>query len=118
MSQEFWTTIVVGIIALLGGASATAIINVVARRRVTGAEADSLVVDAADKLMHRQQEQLDRGDKERVKMEAEIQALRLEVGQLREDLRAERIKCDADLAQLRGEIVELALRINPNQGDN
>jgi len=114
MSTPVLTTIVVAIIGLLGGASATAIINAFARRRVTGAEADSLVVEAADKLMHRQQDQLDRGDKERVKMEVEIQALRAEVAQLRNDLRDERDKCAADLALLRSEIVALALRINPD----
>ena len=115
MSAQVITTIVVAVLALLGGASSTAIINAVSRRKVTGAEADSLVVDAADKLMHRQQEQLDRGDAERIKMEAEINGLRLEVAQLRDDIRDERARCDTELAQLRGELVELALHINPNK---
>lgn len=115
--NEVTATIIVGILALLGGASATAIINAFARRRVTGAEADSLVVEAADKLMHRQQEQLNRGDAERIKMEAEIQSLRGEVAQLREDIREERARCDTELAQLRGELVQLALQIHP-QGEH
>ena len=111
-NAQIVTTIIVAILALLGGASATAMVNAWARRKVTDAEADSMVVDAADRLMTRQQEQLDRGDQERIKMEAEIQSLRTEVGQLRDDIRDERARCDAELAQLRQELVELALHIN------
>ena len=111
------STIIVALLALAGGAAAAAAVNAWARRKVTGAEADSLVVEAADKLMNRQQDQIDRGDKERVRMEGEIAALRVEVAQLRDDIRDERARCDAELHQLRGQLVELALRVNPNQGD-
>lgn len=46
-------------------------------------------------------------------MEAEIMALRAEVGQLRDDIRDERARCDLELSSLRQELVGLALQINP-----
>jgi predicted RNase H-like nuclease (RuvC/YqgF family) len=103
-------------VALLGGASATALINAFARRKVTRAEAESLVIGSADKMMNQQQEQIDRGDKERVRMEAQILALREEISMLRVELRTEREQCSADLAEMRSELVSLALLINP-QGE-
>jgi len=112
--SEMSATVIVGLLALLSGASITALINSVARRRVTSAEADLLVVDAADKLMIRQQDQLNRGDQERIKMEVEIASLRAEVAQLRSDIHNERDKCAIELAALRSEILALASRVNPD----
>ena len=106
-------TVMVALLALAGGAAAASVVNAIARRRVTGAEADSIVVETADRLMGRQQEQIDRGDKERVRMEAEISALRTEVAQLREDIADERTRCDAQLDTLRSQLIDLALRVDP-----
>lgn len=63
--------------------------------------------------MGRQQEQIDRGDKERVRMETEISVLRTEVRQLREDIADERSRCDAQLDTLRRQLVDLALLVDP-----
>lgn len=112
--------LVTGVLALAGGASATAIVNAIARRRVTRAEANSLAVEAADVIMVRQQDQIDRGDKERVRMESEIVALRDEVAKLREDIKDERTRCDAELDVLRQQLVDLAKNLHPptTQGES
>ena len=106
-------TILVALIALAGGAAAASTINALARRRVTGAEADSIVIGTADKLVHMQQDAIDRGDRERSQMEDEIAQLRSEVAQLRVDIKDERTRCDLELSSLRMQLVELAIRIVP-----
>ena len=103
------------VIGAAGGGAGSAFIIHFMRRRVTDAEADHLLAQAADILVSRQQDQLDRGDVERVRMETEIDQLHVEVQQLREDITDERLRCDEQLAMLRSEIVKLALEIHPHR---
>ena len=77
--QQLITTLIVAVMALLGGAAAAAGINAYARRKVTKAEADNKTVATAEILMARQQIQLDRGDKAREKLHKELNKVRLEL---------------------------------------
>lgn len=107
-------TVIVGLFGLIGGVSAASVVTAIARRKVTAAESESMIVTSAGTLMDRQQAQMDHGDKERDRMEVLIGTLRLEVDGLRRELREERIRCDIELHAMRVELRAMQAQMSAN----
>lgn len=89
--------ILVAFLGLLGGASVTAFINQYARRRVTRAEAESLTVESALKLIAVQDQKIEEQNVQLDRMHSEIR-------DLRDELAHERIRCDEELSAVRMEL--------------
>jgi predicted RNase H-like nuclease (RuvC/YqgF family) len=108
------TQIVVSALLLLGGAAAATAITSFARRKHTQAETDSIVVEAATKVVEMQQETVDRTDRERRMLEEKLNAafrrideLQASVIQLQIAAATERAECDAKISVLQTEIANL-----------
>jgi len=110
-STQIMSIAIISITGLLGGAAATALITAISRRRLTDAEADSLVVESAEKLLLNQQRQIDRGELERIRMETEIASLRSELALVRKQLLDKEIRYESEIRDLRSEVTRLALLI-------
>lgn len=102
------------LVALAGGAALGTFITSIARRKVTRAETDSIVVETATKVVEMQQDTVERVDKERQVLETKLEkafekidALTEQVIELRISQAAERAECAAKLEILAGEISTL-----------
>ena len=72
----------------------------------------SLAVETADRMLIRQQDQIDRGDVERERLVVELAALRSELVALRKELKVERaLRAESD-SNFRQEIERLAAIIS------
>ena len=72
----------------------------------------SLAVETADRMLIRQQDQIDRGDVERERLVVELAALRAELVALRKELKVERaLRAESD-SNFRQEIERLAAIIS------
>lgn len=107
-----WVTIITGVVGVIGGATGSTAIQAFSRRKVTKAETQSIVVDAANALMTAQQAQMDRSDVERVRLEQKVEALQTEVNNLHVSLRSERLRCDTELHEIRLELRSALITIS------
>lgn len=112
ISAEQAVVVAAAISAVLGGAAASSLVHAWSQRKVTEEQVDSLAVETADRMLIRQQDQIDRGDVERERLVVELAALRAELVALRKELKVERaLRAESD-SNFRQEIERLAAIIS------